>query len=102
MNSEDLKKFLLSLVLFKEEFYKYKLDNNKIYKIDLDDEYNKIKNIYNEILKDKVFNENFNEFIHKLKIFIINEEFFKVYLIGFDITFILDDFVDYNIIIFTE
>ena len=102
MNTEDIKKFFLSLVLYKEEFYKYTLENNKIYKINLNKEYNKIKNIYNEILKDKVFNETFDEFIDKLEDFIILNDFYKFYLIDYDIIFILDDFVDHNIIIFAE
>lgn len=102
MDTEEIKKFLLSLVLYKEEFYKYTLENNKIYKINLNKKYNKVKNIYNEILKDKVFNETFDEFIDELETYIILNDVYKFYLIEYDIIFILDDFVDYNIIIFTE
>ena len=102
MNTDDIKKFFLSLVLYKEEFYKYTLENNKIYKININKKYIKIKNIYNEILKDKVFNETFDEFIDKLEDFIILNDFYKFYLIDYDIIFLLDDFVDHNIIIFAE
>ena len=87
MNTEDVKKFLLSLVLFKEEFYKYTLDNNKIYKVNLNNEYDKIKNIYDEILKDKVFNETFDEYIIKFKKYIVDIKMFQIYLIEYDIIF---------------
>lgn len=102
MNKEDIKKFLLSLVLYKEKFYKHTFYNDKIYKINLNNDYNEIKNIYNEILKNKVFDEEFDEYINKFKRFIVDNEFYKVFLIEYEIIFILDDFVDYNIIIFTE
>ena len=102
MISDDIKKFLLSLVLYKEDFYEYNLDNNKIYKINLNNQYNKIKDIYNEILKNKVFNETFDEYITKCKEFIIDNKFYQVYLIEYDIIFLLNDFIDYNVIIFTE
>ena len=102
MNSDDMKKFFLSLVLYKEEFYKYTLERNRIYKVNLNKKYKKIKNIYNEILKDKVFNETFDDFIDKLEDYIILNEIYRFYLVDYDIIFLLDDFVDYNIIIFTE
>ena len=41
-------------------------------------------------------------FLKETYIFIINNEFYQVYLIEYDIIFMLNDFIDYNIIIFTE
>ena len=102
MNEQDIKKFLLSLLLYKEKFYKYTIYNDKIYKINLNNDYNEVKDIYNEILKNKVFDEEFEEYISKFKRFVIEIEFYKVFLIEYEIIFILDDFVDDDIIIFTE
>ena len=99
---EEAKKFLLSLVLYREKFFQCIEYGNKIYKINLDNDYNEIKNIYNDILKNKIFDYNFDLFIFKFKEFIINKEFYSVYLIEYDIIFYLDRFISENVIVFTE
>ena len=102
MQIKDIKKFLLSLVLFKEDFYKYTENNNKFYEVNFNNEYNNIKNIYNDTLKDKVFDYTFNEYLFLFKEFIINNEFYNVFLIEHEIVFNLDKFIHHNIIIFAE
>ena len=102
MNIENIKKFLLTLVINRNTFFKYTENEDKIYEINLNTDYNEIKNIYNGILKGEVFNYNFDVFIFRLKEFIVDMEFYNVFLIEYEIIFYLDKFINEERIIFTE
>jgi len=77
-------------------------EGNIVTKIDLNSNYDKVENIYNEILKDKVFNDNFDTFLNKFKEFVVDIGFYNVCLIEYDIYVNLNEFIDQNIIEFIE